>query len=366
MKVHGTARTCPHCRNLIVTRYLQGNPLASVASEFQVTAKTVLKWVRRYETKGLTGLSDKSSRPHRIARRHPLPDSNFEAQLFSILHSPPTEFGFNRTTWKQDDLQQALKDRGYSATKATIAKVVKAAGYRWVKARRVLTSSDPDYRAKLDRIKAVLATLGKDEAFFSIDEYGPFKVCQRGGKTLAPRGQQPTVPQWQKSKGNVIITAALELSRNRVTHFYSETKNTEEIIKLLTVLLEEYKDCRVLYLSWDAASWHDSAALMEAVKANNGMATVIGSTRMELLPLPTTAQYLNVIEGVFNGMARSIIHNSDYQSVEEAKQAIDRYFADRNTFFLDCPRKAGKKIWGSEANNSEFNEAKNFKNPAYR
>jgi len=87
---------------------------------------------------------------------------------------------------------------------------------------------------------------------------------------------------------------------------------------------------------------------------------------MELLPLPTTAQYLNVIEGVFSGMARSIIHNSDYQSVEEAKQAIDRYFADRNTFFLDCPRKAGKKIWGSEANNSEFNEAKNFKNPAYR
>src|SRR5436853_2976032 len=126
MKVHGNARTCPHCRNLIVTRYLQGNPLASVASEFRVTAKTVLKWVRRYETKGLAGLSDKSSRPHRIARRHPLPDSNFEAQLFSILHSPPTEFGFNRTTWKQDDLRQALKDRGYSATKASIAKVVKA------------------------------------------------------------------------------------------------------------------------------------------------------------------------------------------------------------------------------------------------
>ena len=62
--------------------------------------------------------------------------------------------------------------------------MVKAAGYRWVKARRVLTSSDPDYRAKLDRIKSVLATLGKDEAFFSIDEYGPFKVCQGSGKNL--------------------------------------------------------------------------------------------------------------------------------------------------------------------------------------
>jgi hypothetical protein len=45
-------------------------------------------------------------------------------------------------------------------------------------------------------------------------------------------------------------------------------------------------------------------------------------------PLPTRAQFLNVIESVFSGMARAIIHNSDYLSVKEAMSAIDLYFVD--------------------------------------
>ena len=41
------------------------------------------------------------------------------------------------------------------------------------------------------------------------------------------------VPQYQKSKGWLILTAALELSRNQITHFYSLKKNTEEMIKMV-------------------------------------------------------------------------------------------------------------------------------------
>ena len=33
---------------------------------------------------------------------------------------------------------------------------------------------------------------------------------------------------------------------------------------------------------------------------------------IELVPLPTSAQFLNVIEGVFTGMTKAVIHNSDY------------------------------------------------------
>lgn len=65
---------------------------------------------------------------------------------------------------------------------------------------------------------------------------------------------------------------------------------------------------------------------------------------IKLAPLPACAQFLNVIESVFSGMARAIIHNSDYQSVEECKQAIDRYFIDRNKFYKKNPKKAGNKI----------------------
>jgi len=37
------------------------------------------------------------------------------------------------------------------------------------------------------------------------------------------------------------------------------------------------------------------------------------------VPLPAGAQFLNVIESVFSGMARAIIHNSDYESLKHAR-----------------------------------------------
>jgi hypothetical protein len=151
------------------------------------------------------------------------------------------------------------------------------------------------------------------------------------------------VPQWQKSKGWMILTAALELSRNQVTHFYSRAKNTEEMIKMADLLRAQYHFCRTIYLSWDAASWHVSKKLFAHLKRRNQEAAQEGCPIMKTAPLPAGAQFLNVIESIFSGMAKAIIHNSDYPSSEAAQHAIDRYFADRNAHFSEQPKRAGQK-----------------------
>ena len=174
----------------------------------------------------------------------------------------------------------------------------------------------------------------------------------------------PSVPQWQKSKGWLIATAALELSGNRVTHFYSKAKNTTEMIRMAKILIEEYRDAETLYLSWDAASWHMSKELLAFVNQHNANADRI--PKLELVPLPASAQFLNVIESVFSGMARAIIHSSDYTSVKAAMEAIDRYFEERNRHFLENPKRAGKKIWGLERTEANFDVSNNCKDPAYR
>ena len=120
---------------------------------------------------------------------------------------------------------------------------------------------DPDYREKLDHIHAILGELKCDEGFFSVDEFGPFAVKHRKGRKLVAPSEDHVVQQWQKSKGALIITAALELQTNQVTHFYSKKKNTDEMIKLLDLLLIKYSYLRKIYLSWDAASWHVSKNL---------------------------------------------------------------------------------------------------------
>jgi hypothetical protein len=249
-----------------------------------------------------------------------------------------------------------------------IEKIIRGAGYRFVKARVVLTSNDPDYREKVDRIHRILRRLKPTERFFSIDEFGPFAVKQQGGRRWAGPGEHPTVPQFQQSKGSLIVTGALELSTNQVTHFYSTGKNTGEMIKLLDLLLEQYRGCSKLYLSWDAAGWHASKRFLARVKEVNARKyrRAHGTPRVGLAPLPARAQFLNVIESVFNGLAGSVIHNSDYASVDEAKAAIDRYFAERNAFFRENPMRAGGKIWGKERVPIAFREGQNCKNPQYR
>jgi hypothetical protein len=65
---------------------------------------------------------------------------------------------------------------------------------------------------------------------------------------------------------------------------------------------------------------------------------------VKLAPLPARAQFLNVIESVFSGMSRSIIQNSDYESVSAARSAIDRYCQERNEHFRNNPKPA-RRAW---------------------
>ena len=244
--------------------------------------------------------------------------------IFSLLHEPPSNHGINRTSWTMMLLCRVLKENGTHVGTALVAKMIKAAGYKWRNAKIVLTSNDPTYKEKLARIRSILSNLQPDEAFFSIDEYGPFAIKAKPGRTLSAPGVQPTVPQWQKSRGCLIMTAALELSGNQVTHFYSAKKNTTEMIRMMDVLIDKYSDRQKLYLSWDAASWHISKSLFARIDAHNSAVPSEGGPLIETAPLPAGAQFLNVIESVFSGMARAIIHNSDYKSMDVAKAAIDQ------------------------------------------
>ena len=367
MKLHANARTCPHCRSLIVTRVLEDRQSPTkVATDFRVSQRTVHKWIRRYQAEGTDGLTDKTSAPHTVPRRLVQPGKELNDAVMALLHTPPSQSGFNRTTWRMVDLRNVLTERGMVTTQNSIRIVIKRAGVRWRQARISLTSTDPNYCEKLAAIKYVLANLRDDEAFFSIDELGPVAVKMRAGRSLQPAGKVRTVPQWQKSRGVFILTAALDLAKNQVTYFFSDRKNTAEVTRLIAILRTKYLGYRMLYLSWDAAPWHSSKLLMERLETLNAQAASDRAPRLEVLPLPSSAQFLNVIESVYSGMARAVLHNSDYATVEDAHAAVARYLEERNAAFLKDPRRAGKSIWLAERVPSKFEESNNCKNPWLR
>ncbi|MGJ8595870.1 IS630 family transposase [Sulfitobacter sp.] len=348
---------------LLVIQLVRSSKISDRATlkRIGVPRSSYYRWVRKLRETGTLKTCVRTSDYRSITQRE-----DVKELVFQVLHAPPSDFGFNRTTWKLNELQEAIKQSGMQVGRHSIRRIVKEAGYRWLKARKVLTSNDPDYRQKLSDIQKILRVLGEKEGFFSIDEYGPFAVKQRQGKKLVPPGETFTVPQFQKSKGALIMTAALELSSNQVTHFYSKKKNTEEMIKLLELLRVKYHHLDRIFLSWDAASWHVSKKLIENIEQENSRPKNSRGPTVVLAPLPAGAQFLNVIEAVFSGMSRAIIHNSNYATKGEAKAAIDRYFHDRNQYFLEHPKRAGNKIWGKEPSSTEFSDSNNCKDPRYR
>jgi len=82
MNVHENARLTAHSRAELVRRVVdQGQPRKVVAAAFGVDPKTVGKWVNRFRTEGAAGLTDRSSRPHRL--RAPTP-TGVQEQIIAL------------------------------------------------------------------------------------------------------------------------------------------------------------------------------------------------------------------------------------------------------------------------------------------
>ena len=77
MNIHKNARLTPHSRAELVRRVLieRQSPM-SVATDMGVSVRTVHKWVTRYRAEGEAGLTDRTSRPHRL--RRPTPAASVE------------------------------------------------------------------------------------------------------------------------------------------------------------------------------------------------------------------------------------------------------------------------------------------------
>jgi transposase len=335
---------------------LETSRYKDITDKTEATFETTKNWINVYQTKGLSSFELPKHKifPTVIKRMKVRADN-----VIKLLHEPPNTHGLNRTSWTITALAETYeKVYGDKISWMQTSYTLKHSGYRFKKSRDMLTSQDPKFREKINKIQRVLRGLGKDEKFFSIDEYGPVGVKIKGGTMLKKDNEPYHIPDKQKHKGVVICTAALELSTNQVIHFYSTKKNTFETLKLVEILISRYSDQKRIYLCWDNVSWHRSKILLNFIEEHNKQ----GKPLVTPMPLPSCTQFLNVIESVFAGLARAVIHNSNYANLGECQAAIDRHFLERNEHFKNNPKRAGNKIWGKEPVAAQFCETQKCRN----
>jgi len=341
---------------------------ANIASKIEETEGNVERWIKAFNRFGLDGLRKPSvqrdsTKPHERFYRSDSRDLKVR-RILEIIHSKPSAYGINRSSWSGKSIAQVYAQE----FKETISEshtryLVKKFGYSIRKARKVLTSPDPNYREKVDLLLNTLQNLKPDERFFFVDELGPLRVKKYGGRALVRKNEALTYPQVQEHRGVIMMSGALSATTNQVTWVYSRAKDTTAMIDLMELLYNQYFSAPKLYVSWDAASWHKSAMLVEWLDAFNFTTRKTNEGPLiELVPLPTSSQFLDVIEAVFSGMKQAVVHHSDYRDATEMKKAISLHFSERNAHFRENPRRAGKKIWEIDF----FDDNENIRSGNYR
>lgn len=71
MNIHKNARLTPLGREHLVRAVLSGQTAEAAARAAGISARTAGKWVARFMAEGINGLTDRSSRPHRVYRPTP-------------------------------------------------------------------------------------------------------------------------------------------------------------------------------------------------------------------------------------------------------------------------------------------------------
>jgi len=228
-----------------------GWPTATIAKILHAPRGNIRSYLKLYSQSGLQALfAPKTPSASRVASA-----AEKANRILALLHCRPDSLGFNRVSWTQDDLVRAYKEtHSEGISRNMVSRAIKKIGYGWRKARRVLTSPDPNYREKTELLWNTLRTLSESELLFYCDEWGPVQVKRRGGRAYRLKGSVPRIPRHQASKGTVSLVAALSATTNQITWLFVPSKDSESMMRLLETLYNQYHHKSKLYITWDAVS----------------------------------------------------------------------------------------------------------------
>ena len=135
-------------RSQIVLSSARGEHVPAIARSVGCSEQTVRNAIRAFDAGGVGALAVGSSRPHTI---HAAFDAKSAAQLRTLLHRSPREFGHPTSVWTLELAAAVAYAEGLTATRVsdeTIRATLARLGIHWRRAKHWITSPDPAYAQK--------------------------------------------------------------------------------------------------------------------------------------------------------------------------------------------------------------------------
>jgi transposase len=135
-------------RSQILLHSADGLTTPQIAARLHCGEQTVRNVIGAFEREGVGCLVEKSHRPHQDGRVF---DAARLQQLEQLLHRWPREFGQASSVWTLLMLAQVCLEQGVihrAVSDETIRRALGKLGIQWQRARKRITSHDPQYTLK--------------------------------------------------------------------------------------------------------------------------------------------------------------------------------------------------------------------------
>jgi transposase len=132
-------------RARIVLAYFDGQEYLEIAERFGCSEHTIARWIKRFRSEGVAGLQNRPRQSSGTGRRQKL----LAVFLPETVHQSPRTLGVARDRWTLQSLQDlCFEQTGERPSQESIRRALKQFGYSWKRAKRTVTSPDPEYERK--------------------------------------------------------------------------------------------------------------------------------------------------------------------------------------------------------------------------
>jgi transposase len=277
------------------------------------TAKSktaVWRWQKRFMEEGVDGLLRDKTRPSRI---RPLGPEVAERVVALTLGEPPGE----TTHWTGRAMAGAA---GISLS--SVQRIWRAHGLAPHRIRTFKLSNDPQFAAKVRDIVGLYVDPPQHAVVLSFDEKSQIQALDRTQPGLPmKKGRAGTMTHDYKRNGTTTLFAALDVLEGKVIGRCMQRHRHQEFIRFLNAVERAVPPKKAVHVILDNYAAH---------KHPKVIAWLDRHPRVTFHFTPTSASWLNAVEGFFAALTKRRLKRGVFTGIVELQTAINRYVEDHN------------------------------------
>ena len=313
LKVLARDRNAPHkhvWRAEIVLLSADGVGTNEIMRRTGKSKTCVWRWQERFMQEGYDGLLRDKTRPSRI---QPL-GSNITERVVTLTQTdPPAE----ATHWTS-----AMMAKVVDISASSVQRIWRAHGLQPHRVKQFKLSTDPQFVDKLRDIVGLYVDPPAHAVVLSVDEKSQIQALDRTQPGLPmKKGRAGTMTHDYKRHGTTTLFAALNVLDGTVIGRNMQRHRHQEFIRFLNAIEAQVPARKAIHAIVDNYATHKHPKVRQWLARH---------PRWTFHFTPTSASWLNAVEGFFAKLTKRRLKRGVFLSVVDLQAAINRFVVEHN------------------------------------